>query len=99
MTMKPSLRHLVFGLSFVVIAAPVCAADCSSTPAQRNDFIATALIRAIDAGREASGSYPSWVERYLRDADLLAEAVSRFCERSPQVSLETALSEVAGKTR
>jgi hypothetical protein len=66
---------------------------------QRNDFVSAALMRALDEGPEANGSYPAWVERYLRDADFFAEALTRYCATSPQASLDLAFAEIAGRKR
>ena len=71
------------------------AMDCSSSATDRSDYVSAALMKALDAGKGTNGSYPAWVERYMRDADLFGEALSTFCAKSPNSSFENAFAEVA----
>ena len=81
--------------SLLLLTSSAFAMDCSSSATDRNDYVSAALIKALDGGKGANGSYPAWVERYMRDADLFAEALSAFCAKSPNSSFDTAFAEVA----
>jgi hypothetical protein len=86
----------LFGVALLLtLTSSAHAVDCSSSAADRSNFVSTALIKALDAGKGANGSYPAWVERYLRDADSFGDALNAFCAKSPDGSFDNAFAEVA----
>ena len=85
-----------FSLACALTVSSALASDCSSSLRDRSDYVSATLINALDQGRDANGLYPSWVERYIRDAEMFGEALTSYCARSPQQSLDVAFAEIAG---
>ena len=86
----------LFGVALLLtLTSSAHAVDCSSSAADRSNFVSAALIKELDQGRGANGSYPAWVERYMRDADSFAELLDAFCAKSPNGSFDNAFAEVA----
>jgi hypothetical protein len=88
-------RTGIFGVGLLFfLTSSAFAMECSSSAAERSNFVSAALIKELDQGRGANGSYPAWVERYMRDADSFAELLDAFCAKSPNGSFDNAFAEV-----
>ncbi len=89
-------RISVCGIALLVsVMGSAQSLACSSSQAAQSDYIGATLIKALDQGRESHGSYPSWVERYIRDADAFGEALNALCAKSPNTTFDNAFAEVA----
>jgi len=93
--MRSCLRYAPPIFCVLIIASPVFATDCSSPARERSDYVGAELIKMLDAGRHANGSYPAWVESYMRDAESFGEALASYCEREPKAGIERAFQTIS----
>lgn len=86
-------------LASVLTAAPALAdTTCGASASERNAFLGSSIIGALDKGRDAKGALSGWAEQYIRDADVFGAALERFCADNASVALGAAVESVVTQT-
>jgi len=85
-------RVLLLGGALALLPAGARAApdDCAANGAERDAFVAAAIIATLDAGYGAAG-HPAWVRAFLSAPEEEGERLARWCEANPNMTLRAAL--------
>ena len=95
MVCKARLNLMLLSMCLTAPSAFASSSDCSATSSEMDRFVSASIISVLDHGRGPNGSYPTWVENYVLDAELYAEALRAYCRTDPSATLEVALRKVS----